>query len=387
MSRWLPAVVGLLAFGGAGASPALACLLCSGAGGQPGVTLGQRAAQSRLVLYGSLANPRLADSGVGGTTEFHIEKILKPDPFVAGRKTLELPRYLPVLDPKKPPRFLIFCDVYKDKGQRDALDVTAGFPVESPGVMEYLRGLLKLDSRDRDGVLRFCFDRLDDPDPLVAGDAYAELARANDQEIGRVAGKLSASKLRRWLADPKTPESRLSLYAFLLGAAGGDGDAILLRSLLERPDGRTAGAIDGILSGYIRLRPREGWERVRAMLADERRPFPERFAALRAVRFYHAWKPDETRAEVLQSLRRTLGQGDFADLSVEDLRRWRLWDLTEDVLAQYGRKSHAAPIMRRTIVRYALSCPRPEARRFVERIRHEEPELVKEVEEGLQFEK
>ena len=37
--------------------------------------------------------------------------------------------------------------------------------------------------------------------------------------------------------------------------------------------------------------------------------------------------------------------------------------LTVAVLAQYGKKSHDAPIVKRSIVRYALSCPREDARR------------------------
>jgi hypothetical protein len=148
-----------------------------------------------------------------------------------------------------------------------------------------------------------------------------------------------------------------------------------------------AGAIDGLLGGYIRLRPREGWDVVVSILQDENKPFPERFNVLRTVRFYHGWKPDDTRREVLRAVAGTLGEGDFADMTIDDLRRWELWDLTGDVLAQFGKKSHAAPIMRRTIVRYALCCPKPEAARFVADVRRREPDLVKDVEEELQFEK
>ena len=44
----------------------------------------------------------------------------------------------------------------------------------------------------------------------------------------------------------------------------------------------------------------------------------------------------------------------LADQAIEDLRRWGYWDLTTDVLAQYSKPTHAAPIVRRSIVRYAL---------------------------------
>ena len=77
----------------------------------------------------------------------------------------------------------------------------------------------------------------------------------------------------------------------------------------------------------------------------------------------------------------------MADLAVEDLRQWREWGLTAEVLAQYGKPTHAAPMVRRAIVRYVLTCPRPEARQFSEQLRRTDPQLLREVEESLEFEK
>src|SRR5262249_43686785 len=112
-----------------------------------------------------------------------------------------------------------------------------------------------------------------------------------------------------------------------------------------------------------------------------------RFAVLRTLRFQQGWKPDETREQVLRGMQVLLPQGDMADLAVEDLRRWKVWDLTPEVLALYGRKTHDAPLMRRTIIRYALSCPRPEAAEFLKKLRQSDAGTVREVEESLQFEK
>src|SRR5262249_42101806 len=154
---------------------------------------------------------------------------------------------------------------------------------------------------------------------------------------------LAPDKLRAWLQDDKTPAGRLGLFAFLLGTCGNEKDAALFRSLLLKPTERTAPAIDGLLGGYIQLRPREGWDLAVALLRDERKPFMERFAVVRTLRFYHAWQPAASRDEVIRCLRVTLDQGDLADLAIEDLRRWQLWDLTAAVLAQYGKKSHDAP--------------------------------------------
>src|SRR5262249_7263558 len=108
---------------------------------------------------------------------------------------------------------------------------------------------------------------------------------------------------------------------------------------------------------------------------------------LRTLRFYYGWKPQESKERVLRGLASAIPQGDLADLAIEDLRRWQLWDLTDDVLAQYGKKSHDAPLMRRAIIRYALSCPKPQAAAFIIQRRRDDAEAVKDVDEGLQQEK
>jgi hypothetical protein len=251
----------------------------------------------------------------------------------------------------------------------------------------YVRGATALDPRDPSQALLYFFRYLDHKDREVANDAFFELAKANDQQIGQAARLFAPDKIRRLLLDPGTPPERLGLYAFLLGACGGSRDADLLRAMLDRPTERIAQAYDGLLCGYIQLRPREGWALALAVLGDPHKPFADRFAALRTLRFYHGWKPEATRREVLRGLEEMLPQGDIADMAIEDLRRWHLWDLTMAVLEQFGKKSHSAPILRRAIVRYALTCPRNETVQFVARLRQADAELVVEVQESLEFER
>jgi hypothetical protein len=82
-----------------------------------------------------------------------------------------------------------------------------------------------------------------------------------------------------------------------------------------------------------------------------------------------------------------VGQGDMADIAVEDLRRWEMWSLCVEVLGQFPKQTHAAPIVRRAIVRYALSCPKPEAKSFIAELRKTDADIVGDVEESLRFEK
>src|SRR5262249_27342879 len=160
--------------------------------------------------------------------------------------------------------------------------------------------------------------------------------------------------------NPETPPERLALFAFLLGACGGEQDATLLKKMLEDPSENARRASSGILAGYISLKPKEGWERLFAVAGDEKKPFLSRMAALNAVQFFHLTKPVEARSQIIAALKQFLPHGDIADMAVENLRRWQIWDLTADVLALFDRKSHNAPIMHKTIVRYAVGCPKPE---------------------------
>jgi hypothetical protein len=243
--------------------PAPACSLCGGAL-QQSPTLRQEAAQpnARMILFGPIQNVRGATS-----TELTIEAALRSDPIIASKKVLDLGRYLPA-DAKNPPRFLVFCDVIKDK-----VDAYRGIPIRSAEGLEYVKKALALNPKDAAGNLDFYFRYLEHPDKEIAFDAFLEFVRANDQQIGQASGKLSAEKLRGWLKDPQTPPERLSLYAFLLGGCGSDADAAFLTTQLKDDGERTVNAYDGYLGGYIHLRPREGWEKVVSVLRDGRRAF------------------------------------------------------------------------------------------------------------------
>jgi len=353
-----------------------ACSLCGGAF-NPQKTIRQDWERARLVLYGVAVNPRLTPDGKGaGTTDFKIEKVLKGD--LGDTKVITLNRYIPVIDPKNPPRFVVFCDIVEGK-----LDPYTGRSVGSPALLDYLKGIEALKGKDNAQLLQFLYRYLDHEDERLADDAFIEFVRSSDADIGKAAKSLAPAKLRGLVQNPKVGFERLSLFAFLLGACGNEQDAVLLRSMIDRPTERTAKALDGILGGYINLKPREGWELARKILADRKLPFPPRYAAVRTMRFYFGWKPAESKTEVLRGLDNLIEDGEMADLAVEDLRQWKVWDLTGKILAQYGKPSHNAPIIKRTIIRYALCCPLPEARQFVDGVRRQDPNTVRDLEEGL----
>jgi hypothetical protein len=349
-------------------------------------TLRQEAAQStaRLILLGTLHKP----DARAGTTELHVTQVLRPDPALGDRKVVLIPRWIPV-DEKNPPRFLVFCDVFKGK-----IDPFRGVPVKTADAADYLKRATALDTQDRVGNLLFFFGYLENPDDEVAKDAFLEFAKASDQDISQAAPRLDPAKLRGWLKETKTPPERLGVYALLLGACGGPADAALLEGMLKDAGPRAQAAYDGLLAGYLRLRPLEGWELTLATLGDGAKPLPVRLAALRTLRFYHGSQPEESRTNVLRGMRAVLRQGELADVAMDDLRRWGMWELTDEVLGVYGKKGADGPLMRRAVVRYALTCrdaaPAPHRERaaaFVAERQRQDPDQVKDVQEELDAEK
>jgi hypothetical protein len=351
-----------------------------------GQTLTEEVGQASMVLFGKLTNPKIGANGNfdEGSTDLVIEEIIKKDPILGDKKVLTLPRYVPS-DQKNPKKFLIFCDVFKGK-----IDPYRGVPVEADSdIAKYLKGAMEQKNKEIKVRLRFFFDYLDNADLEISNDAYKEFAKADYKDYREMAGHLPPDKIARWLEDPKTPAFRFGLYASMLGHCGQDKHAKMLRTMLDDPTHRLNSGVDGMLAGYTMLKPKEGWAYTRGILSDPSKEFMLRYAALRAGRFFHDSRPDVVGTkDVLAGVSALLDQSDIADLAIEDLRRWACWDLSGKILGLYGKKSHDIPIIRRAVLRFALSCPpQMEATTaFIADQRKKDPEMVKDAEELLKLE-
>ena len=269
-------------------STASACPFCGGADSK---TLTADANDASLILFGKLSNARLdPKDSFAGQTDLEIETVVKSHPILAGRKVITLPRYLPP-DPEY--KFLVFCDVYK--GQ---LDPYRGEPVKADSrIAGYLKGALAVKDKAAPTRLKYFFEYLEDKDPIVSGDAFKEFGLADYKDYRIVAEKLPAETVARWLRDPNTAAARLGLYASIIGHCGTKEHAKLLRDILDDPQRRLTSGMDGVMAGYVLLQPKEGWAYVSGLLKDAKLDFGVRYAALRAVRFFHDYRPDVISGE------------------------------------------------------------------------------------------
>lgn len=385
-------------------TPSPACPFC----GMTGQTLTDDVNQASMVLYGTLTNPQINPNGDfgGGSTDMEIAAIVKKHEIIGDKKKITLPRYVPV-DKDSKVKFLIFCDVFKGK-----IDPYKGVPVKTDDIVKYLTGAIELKGKEQPTRLKFFFNWLDNADIEISNDAYKEFGNADYKDYKDVAKEFPADKVAKWLQDSNTPAFRYGLYGSLLGHCGKPEQAAILRKMLDDPAKRLSSGVDGILAGYIMLKPLEGWDYTRKVMADpygravargmnlvvggpgaaalkeNSKDFMLRYAGLRTARFFWEYRSDVIdRKQVLNTICLLLDQSDIADLAIEDLRKWKATDVTDRVLALMNRPSHNIPIVKRSILRYALSFPdQPKAAAFVSAMRQKDPDWVKDVEELLKLE-
>ncbi len=357
------------------AAPACACPFCSG----QGQTLTDEITQASMVVYGQLAN---ANEGAE-TTDLKIESVVKGHPYLDGKKQVQLSRYVPPAENDQY-RYLVFCDFFKGK-----LDPYRGIAVKKGSDMPaYLKGALELKDAKMDQKLKFFFKYLDNEDAEISNDAYKFFANTDYRDYRDTFKSLPREKVIKWLEDGKTASFRYGLYASMLGHCGKPKDATVLRKMLEDPEKKATSGVDGILAGYVMLQPKQGWEYVRGILKDPSKEFLMRYAALRTVRFLWDYRPDLVdKKQLADGVALLLAQGDIADLAVEDLRKWGVWNMADRVLDLQKSEAFKTPIVRRAVLRFALSCPANKAAAaYVEEQRKKDPTAVRDAEELLKLE-
>ncbi len=378
----LPALVLLI-------SSAPACPFC----GMQGPTLTGEVAQAKLVLYGQLTNAKEQANG-DGTTDLVVENVIKnelagkkDDPLrdnKAEKRTVRLDRYLPPLGEGDKYRYLIYCDYFRGK-----IDPYRVVPVKDADMAKYLLGALEHKDESISKRLRFFFDYLDSLDLEISNDAYKEFGNADYKDYKDMAKELPAERVAGWLKDEKTPAFRYGLYASMLGHCGKAEHAALLRKMLDDPAKRLGSGVDGMLAGYVMLKPKEGWEYTCDILKDGKKEFMVRYAALRAVRFLWDSRPDlVSQKELKEGVGVLLDQSDIADLAIDDLRKRQCWDMTDRVLGLTKSKSYEIPIVRRAILRFALGCKdkNKAAASYVDEQRKKDAQMVADAEELLKLE-
>jgi hypothetical protein len=361
---------------------------CPGCGAPTGQTLASEVAQADFIIYGTFGNPQPNPNDPSkGTTDMTIDAVVKSHALVKDKKVFTIPRLVP--PDAKPTKYMVFFNVVN--GDVDPYRGVAVAPESK--LPEYVKGALEVRKKDAITRLRYFFDNLESEDLEISSDAYNEFAFAEYKEVLELAPKLPADVVLKRLTDKNTRPSRFGLYGLLLGHCGSTGDAKTLRTILDDPDRKASSGVEGMVMGYILLDKKAGYEYLMKLVSDPDKEFLVKHAGLKVLRFFWEYRPDVlTKPQILDGMAALMNQADIADMPIEDLRKWKAWDMTGAVLKYAKVESHSAlPIIRRAILKFAIAASWADpknaaAAAYVEQARKDDPDRVKLVEDLLKDE-
>jgi len=209
--------------------------------------------------------------------------------------------------------------------------------------------------------LKYFLKFLEYPDPLLANDAYSEFAAANYEDLVLIKDAFSRERLRKWINDPDTLASRLGLYGLMLGLAGNEDDAELLKSKILDDSDTTRLGIDGIMGGYLLLTGEEGMKLLEeTKIENPDAPVADVHAAMAALRFLWDFGEGVVPKPRLKSAMRTLiDRPEVADLAIADLARWKDWSIQDKLMEVYKKGDPDNPLgqiaIRRAVIRYMIA--------------------------------
>ncbi|MBC8116102.1 MAG: hypothetical protein H7062_17075, partial [Candidatus Saccharimonas sp.] len=229
----------------------------------------------------------------------------------------------------------LFLLIGKDDGE--ALNWELPVQLKGEYLYPYIRQVPSPETPDR---LAFFLKFLEFSDAEIAGDAFAEMSRAQYKDVAALAPKLPREKLHKWLSskDPAM-QVRLGLYGMLLGLSGDDSDAAFLESLiLTLPDPeRPRFGIDGMMAGYILLQRERGLDKLLAAKFDDPLAEDDLLPLRNALVFVWDYARDRVPTETLQAaMRRYLDRPRLAASVLPDLARWKDWSVLERLIQSYG---------------------------------------------------
>ncbi len=207
---------------------------------------------------------------------------------------------------------------------------------------------------------------LDDPEPLVADLASAELGAAPYAALRVAKPYLDTAALRRCLADPELT-ARQPLRLLLLGISGNAQDAVALEQRLEAT-WQSGDTVDlaAMLAADMELRgvARVAWVESK-YLADPKRSTLEIQAALLALSVQGGSNGVIPRERVIQSYRIFMKKHpEIAGYVAPDLAAWQYWDAVPEYLALLKSEVRQQYPSRLAILAYLQQSPNARAAGF-----------------------
>jgi len=371
-------------------TPTSACPFCSA----PTLTLSEQYAKADAAILGQWVSGEMSTREKLGSTTYEIVQVART-PFKTGEsgkavekgKPITLERYRAG---KKGDLTLLLGS--RSKGESiewsSPLDVSVAsynYIVEAPAPET------KPEQR-----LAYYLKYLENPDRMVADDAYAEFANAPYKNIVPLAKQFPRESLRKWLTAPEVPATRIGLYGLMLGLCGTEDDAAMMYAKIMETGQDFRLGIEGVMSGYLMLTGEKGLNEIeKSKLRNKDVAFSETYAAMQALRFLWTYGDGRISGERLKtSLRLLLDRPEVADLVIGDLTRWKDWSLQARLMELYGADEYNIPSMKRAIIRYMIASTKDvpggggekppkhavDGARYLEELRNKDAKMVNDAE-------
>jgi hypothetical protein len=359
-----------------------ACPFCD----KPSLTMTEQLASSDAAVLVAWASGEKGTETKPGTTTYKVQQILKGPKSLMKDSKITVDRY----------RAAKVGDLFMVLGTKGD-GIEWGSPIE---VTETTFNYVSQAPSPESPVakrLEYFAKYLEYPDSTIATDAFSEFANAQYKDVVAVAKDLPHEKLRKWIADPETAQTRLGLYGMMLGLCGDEDDAKLLEKKMLDANGDFRLGIDGVMYGYLLITGDKGLAVIDREKIEKKKkvPFSETFAAMTALR--NMWTYGNGRIEperLRQSMRLLLDRPELADLVIPDLARWKDWTVQDRLMEMYDSEEFNIPAVKRAIVRYLLVCSRDvstgpdgtvnpyaaDAKQLLEGLRKKDPKTVSEAE-------
>jgi hypothetical protein len=247
--------------------------------------------------------------------------------------------------------------------------------------LEYIR---KLPSLPEKGPERLSFfqDYLEDPEDMLARDAYDEFAKAPYAEVKALGDRLYHDKFVAWIKDLDTSTSHRRLYLTLLGVCGRDDqrpeDIAMLEEAITAEGDAPKPALDATIACYLTFTGEKGLPLVEdRFLKNKDCSYSDTYSAIMALRFHGQEEEIISKERLLAALRNLLDRPELADLIIPDLARWQDWSAMERLVTLFKEADDKSSWVRVPVVQYLKVCPLPEAAKHLEELTQIDPEAVK----------
>jgi hypothetical protein len=249
----------------------------------------------------------------------------------------------------------------------------------------YLSQLFKLggDAKTR---MQFFYSYLQDPDDLMARDAYDELHKFDYPQLKELKENLDHDSLIVGIKNKETPASRRRLLLRLLSICGSKQDVPLLEGFIRSKDRDERRGMDSVIACYLALQGTVGMELVEEQfLKNKAAGYADTYAAIIALRSSEAERiPQQRRVEAFRLM---LDRPDLADLVIGDLARLDDWHQLDRLLAMFkaelARPGEKNSWVRIPIINYLRACPLPKAKDLLLECERLDPDSMQRAKEFM----